>query len=69
MDWIAAHPLFADVKAVGHRVVHGMRHTSPEHVTPALLAELKAITPYDPEHLPQEIELSGGPRLATPPGR
>jgi len=57
MDWIAAHPLFADVKAVGHRVVHGMRHTSPERVTPALLAELKAITPYDPEHLPREIEL------------
>jgi acetate kinase len=26
-------------------------------VTGALLAELKAITPYDPEHLPREIEL------------
>jgi acetate kinase len=57
MDWIEAHPLFADVRSVGHRVVHGMRHASPQRVTPQLLAELKAITPYDPEHMPREIEL------------
>jgi len=57
MDWIEAHPLFADVRSVGHRVVHGMRHASPQRVTPQLLAELKAITPYDPEHMPREVEL------------
>ncbi len=57
MGWIEAHPLFADVQAVGHRVVHGMSHTSPERVTEELLAELKSITPYDPEHLPREIDL------------
>jgi acetate kinase len=57
MNWLEAHPLFNGVNAVGHRVVHGMRHTSPERVTPALLAELKRIEPYDPEHLPREIEL------------
>jgi acetate kinase len=34
-----------------------MNHTSPQRVTAALLAELKTITPYDPEHLPREIEL------------
>jgi acetate kinase len=43
--------------AIGHRVVHGMLHTQPERVTPALLEELKRITPYDPEHLPREIAL------------
>jgi acetate kinase len=43
--------------AIGHRVVHGMLHTQPERVTPALLDELKRITPYDPEHLPREIAL------------
>jgi acetate kinase len=57
MDWLASHPLFAKVGAVGHRVVHGMQHSNPERVTPELLAELKRITPYDPEHLPGEIEL------------
>ena len=44
-------------EAIGHRVVHGMLHTEPERVTPALLTELKQITPYDPEHLPREIAL------------
>ena len=57
MDWLASHPLFATVGAVGHRVVHGMQHSNPERVTSELLAELKRITPYDPEHLPREIEL------------
>jgi acetate kinase len=43
--------------AIGHRVVHGMLHTEPERVTPALLDELRRITPFDPEHLPREIAL------------
>ena len=43
--------------AIGHRVVHGMLHTQPERVSPALLAELKRIACLDPEHLPREIEL------------
>jgi acetate kinase len=32
-----------------------MQHAAPERVTPALLAELRRIVPYDPEHLPREI--------------
>src|SRR5207244_912320 len=40
-----------------HRVVHGMQHTAPEIVTRELLDELHRISPYDPEHLPREIEL------------
>jgi acetate kinase len=43
--------------AIGHRVVHGMMHTHPERVSPALLTELRRITPFDPEHLPREIGL------------
>jgi acetate kinase len=43
--------------AIGHRVVHGMRHTEPQLVTPELLEELRGITPFDPEHLPREIAL------------
>src|SRR5579863_837232 len=57
LDWLEAQPVFASVKAVGHRVVQGMRHTEPERVTPKLLAELGRVTPYDPDHLPREIEL------------
>lgn len=57
LDWLETQQVFASVKAVGHRVVHGMTHTEPERVTPELLDELHRITPYDPEHLPLEIEL------------
>jgi acetate kinase len=57
LDWLEAQPVFASVKAAGHRVVHGMKHSEPERVTPKLLAELRRITPYAPDHLPCEIAL------------
>jgi acetate kinase len=57
MDWLEGQHGFESVRAVGHRVVHGMQHTAPELVTQALLDELHGISPYDPDHLPSEIEL------------
>jgi acetate kinase len=57
LDWLEAQPVFASIKAVGHRVVHGMKHSEPARVTPKLLAELRRMKPYDPEHLPREIGL------------
>ena len=57
MDWLDEQGELISVEAVGHRVVHGMKHTQPELVTAELLTELHRIGPYDPEHLPGEIEL------------
>ncbi len=57
LDWIEEEIAFESLQAVGHRVVHGMQHTAPELVTPALLDELHRLTPFDPEHLPSELEL------------
>jgi acetate kinase len=57
IDWLEKQNGFSSVKAVGHRVVHGMHHTEPELITNELLDELHRITPYDPDHLPDEIEL------------
>ena len=57
LDWLETQPLFASVRAVGHRVVHGMAHSGPEQITPELLDDLRRITPYDREHLPLEIDL------------
>ena len=57
LDWLDAEPLFASVHAVAHRVVHGMKHSDPERVTAKLLAELRRIIPYAPDHLPREIGL------------
>jgi acetate kinase len=34
-----------------------MAHSEPEQVTPELIQELRRLMPYDPEHLPVEIEL------------
>ena len=34
LDWLEQKPVFASVKAVGHRVVHGMKHAEPERITP-----------------------------------
>ena len=57
LDWLEEQSVFASIKAVGHRVVHGMKHSEPERITPKLLAELHRITPYDPDHLPREVAL------------
>jgi acetate kinase len=57
IEWLEKQKGFESVQAIGHRVVHGMEHTAPELVTPALLDELHRISPDDPEHLPREIEL------------
>ena len=55
--WLEEQDGLDSVAAVGHRVVHGMKHTEPEPVTKELLEELHRIRPYDPDHLPREIEL------------
>lgn len=57
IDWLEGRIGFAFVTAVGHRVVHGMKHTEPELIKRELLDELYRIRPYDPDHLPREIEL------------
>ncbi len=56
-DWLEEQKGFSSVRAVGHRVVHGMHHTQPEIITNDLLDELHRIAPYDPDHLPEEIEM------------
>ena len=57
VDWLEGQHGFASVRAVGHRIVHGMKHTEPVITTQELLDELHRIVPFDPEHLPREIEL------------
>lgn len=55
--WFEQQDCFSSIKAVGHRVVHGMHYSEPEQVSQSLLAELHHISPYDPEHLPLEIDI------------
>src|SRR5450432_488203 len=57
IDWLVLQKNFNSVEAIGHRIVHGMKHTHSETLTDEVLAELKTISGYDPEHLPEEINL------------
>lgn len=57
IDWLEKQLDFSCIEAIGHRIVHGFQHTKPQKITPKFLTELKAISSYDPEHLPEEIML------------
>lgn len=57
VDWLEKQPFFGSIRAVGHRIVHGMEHTEPQRITPKLVSDLRRISAYDPDHLPAEIEL------------
>jgi acetate kinase len=47
------------LKAVGHRVVHGgPKYSDPQLITKEMVEELRQLTPFDPEHLPEEILLT-----------
>ncbi|HWF62503.1 MAG TPA: acetate/propionate family kinase [Nitrospira sp.] len=57
-EWLEQQVGSGRLCAVGHRVVHGGRtYSRPERVTPELLAELRRLCPYSPDHLPAEIAL------------
>ena len=58
MEWIEEHSGRDALAAVGHRVVHrGPKYSSPQQVTAEMVEELHRFSPFDPEHLPLEIEL------------
>jgi acetate kinase len=43
---------------VGHRVVHGgPKYSKPQRITAEMVEELHRLSPFDPEHLPEEILL------------
>ncbi|BCA53960.1 Acetate kinase [Nitrospira sp. KM1] len=58
MDSLKDKGNLGDIVAVGHRVVHGgPAYRTHARVTMDMLTELRRIGPYDPEHLPVEIDL------------
>ncbi|MEO6960572.1 MAG: acetate/propionate family kinase [Puia sp.] len=57
IDWFEKQAWFNNVKAIGHRIVYGIKHTHAEIIMDDLLKELNNITGYDPDHLPAEIDI------------
>jgi acetate kinase len=56
-----------DLAAVGHRIVHGGdRYREPQRVAPEMVADLRALVPIDPNHLPQAIAAIEGVGRAYP---
>jgi acetate kinase len=58
IEWLEDQINMESLRAIGHRVVHGaLTYSRPERVTQHVVAELRRISSYDPEHLPSEIDL------------
>jgi acetate kinase len=59
MDWLHDRIQRGELAAVGHRVVHGgPKYWEPQRITPEMVEALHHLSPFDPEHLPEEILLT-----------
>ena len=59
MDWIEERSGRDALTAVGHRVVHGgPKYFEAERITAEMVEELHHLSPFDPDHLPEEILLT-----------
>ncbi len=56
MDWLVEQSLHELVAAVGHRIVYGGKnYSTSQRVTAEMIQNLHHLSPFDPEHLPEEI--------------
>jgi acetate kinase len=59
VEWVGKGLGNRTLAAIGHRVVHGgPKYWEPQRVTPDMVRELHHLSPFDPEHLPEEILLT-----------
>jgi acetate kinase len=59
MDWLEKRSDPDALTAVGHRVVHGgPKYFEPRRITPEMVDNLRQLSPFDPEHMPEEILLT-----------
>ena len=57
-DWMGTRISGGGLAGVGHRIVHGgPKYWEAQLITPEMIAELHKMSPFDPEHLPGEIQL------------
>lgn len=55
-DWLESHNYLSNLLAAGHRLVHGgVKFQEPVRVTPEVVADLRKLTPLDPDHLPAAL--------------
>jgi acetate kinase len=67
LDWLRQHPHERDFDLVGHRVVFGgQQYSEPQLITDDLVAALDDLSPLDPLHMPQALEVIASMRRAYP---
>ena len=58
MNWIEERSGRDALTAVGHRVVQGgPKYSKPQRIAAEMVQELHRLSPFDPEHMPEEILL------------
>ena len=59
MQFMLTRPECAKISAVAHRIVHGgPTYSAPQRLDASMIKALRALSPYDPEHMPQELKLA-----------
>jgi acetate kinase len=59
MDWIEERSGRDALAAVGHRVVDGgPKYYKPQRITAEMVEELRRLSPFDPDHMPEEMLLT-----------
>ena len=59
MDWLETRNGHDALTAVGHRVVDGgPKYFEPQRITAEMVEDLRQLSPFDPEHMPEEILLT-----------
>ncbi|HEX8919269.1 MAG TPA: acetate/propionate family kinase [Chloroflexota bacterium] len=57
LDYLASSDIDSPLCGIGHRVVHGGRkYSAPTRIDGDLVADVRALVPIDPTHLPQALE-------------
>jgi acetate kinase len=67
LDWLRQQPHERDFDLVGHRVVFGgQQYREPQLITDGLVAALEGLSPLDPLHMPQALQVIAYMRRAYP---
>lgn len=58
LDWIEKSGKCERLISIGHRIVNGgQKYNQTQRITPEMIEELRQLSPFDPDHLPEEILL------------
>jgi acetate kinase len=58
LDWLENRSDTNPLTAIGHRILQGgPKYYEPQGITADLVAELHRLSPFDPDHIPEELQI------------